>query len=273
MHVQDDKNRWSLGPLYSVQSLRLISHFMIREYQVEVDCTEAVAFNEDDFVDERPRCVCAAPAGSCRMLYFPSWCACMRGLHSPRHAVCPLCGASSPCCCADLHVCQALSSCSHLYSPADWNDARVFLGCCTPPRFCPRQPSRNSSMFPTCIGVCRALHHAPLCALYRLSPNPAAWFEGQVWKGSMTEVFWDDDGLMTALRPRPTTWQAPDIASPASRCVYWYVYCLAAVYCLAVFAGMCTAWLQCTAWLWAQKAPGLVRAKLCRALLSCFQVD
>lgn len=33
----------------------------------------------------------------------------------------------------------------------------------------------------------------------------------------MTEVFWDDDGLMTALRPRPATWQPPDTSSSLCR--------------------------------------------------------
>ncbi|KAK9785596.1 hypothetical protein WJX73_002285 [Symbiochloris irregularis] len=103
--ITDGKNRWSLGPLYSMQSLRLISHFIIREYEVAVDASKPVLFREEDFEDERPR----------------------------------------------------------------------------------------------------------------LSNNPADWLEGRDWKGSMTEIFWDDDGQMTALRPRPTTWAPPDASNQLCR--------------------------------------------------------
>lgn len=95
--ITDDKNRWSLGPLYSVQSLRLISHFAIREYEKRINPERAIQFRDEDIAEERPR--------------LPQ-------------------------------------------DPAEW-----------------------------------------------LDPN---------WKGVMVEMLWDDDGLMSALRPRPVSWTAPD---------------------------------------------------------------
>ena len=54
-NMQDDKSRWSLGPLYSVQSMRLISHFLIREYEVEINPDEAVVFHDSDISEARKR--------------------------------------------------------------------------------------------------------------------------------------------------------------------------------------------------------------------------
>ena len=37
----------------------------------------------------------------------------------------------------------------------------------------------------------------------------------------MVEMLWDDDGLMSALRPRPVSWTAPDAKATTHKYVMW----------------------------------------------------
>ena len=55
--VQDGDNRWSMGPLYSVQSLRLRSSFFIREYATTVEPSAHIDFTSQPQKDARGRCV------------------------------------------------------------------------------------------------------------------------------------------------------------------------------------------------------------------------
>ena len=52
--LQDTKHRWSMGPLYNVQTLQLLSHFFIQETGTTVDPSKPVRFAEH-YSDEQPR--------------------------------------------------------------------------------------------------------------------------------------------------------------------------------------------------------------------------
>eukprot|EP00884_Botryococcus_braunii_P006348 jgi/Botrbrau1/15714/Bobra.4_1s0085.2 len=53
--LEDGENRWSMGPLYSVQSLRLRSHFAIKEHKTVVDPNQPIDFASQPQRSERPR--------------------------------------------------------------------------------------------------------------------------------------------------------------------------------------------------------------------------
>lgn len=42
--MQDGENRWSMGPIYSLQNLHLLTHMFIREYATPVDPAGTVSF-------------------------------------------------------------------------------------------------------------------------------------------------------------------------------------------------------------------------------------
>jgi len=61
--VQDGDNRWSMGPLYSVQSLRLRSSFFIREYATTVEPATHIDFASQPQKDAHGRCVLSVSCG------------------------------------------------------------------------------------------------------------------------------------------------------------------------------------------------------------------
>ena len=54
--MQDEDNRWSMGALYSVNTLQLLSHFCIQEHQTVLDPAEEINFATLPFKESRPRC-------------------------------------------------------------------------------------------------------------------------------------------------------------------------------------------------------------------------
>ena len=54
--LQDGDSRWSMGPLYSVQSMRLRSSFYIREYGTTVDPAAHFDFAAQPQKEARGRC-------------------------------------------------------------------------------------------------------------------------------------------------------------------------------------------------------------------------
>lgn len=51
--LQDGENRWSLGPIYSLQNLHLLTHMFIREYATSVDPSGNVSFAEQPMSEAR----------------------------------------------------------------------------------------------------------------------------------------------------------------------------------------------------------------------------
>ena len=43
--IEDGDDRWSLGALYSVQTLKLLSHFCIQEHTVTVEPERRISFS------------------------------------------------------------------------------------------------------------------------------------------------------------------------------------------------------------------------------------
>ena len=43
--IEDGDDRWSLGALYSVQTLKLLSHFCIQEHSVTVEPERRISFS------------------------------------------------------------------------------------------------------------------------------------------------------------------------------------------------------------------------------------
>ena len=52
--------RWSAGPLYSMHTLRLVTHFFIRERQQDVDIDTAITHEDWQLPPSRPR-FCPGP--------------------------------------------------------------------------------------------------------------------------------------------------------------------------------------------------------------------
>ena len=51
--MQDGENRWSMGPIYSLQNLHLLTHMFIREYATSVDPAGTVSFAEQPMQEAR----------------------------------------------------------------------------------------------------------------------------------------------------------------------------------------------------------------------------
>ena len=53
--AQDGLIRWSAGPLYSMHTLRLVTHFYIRERQQDINPHDAISHNDWQLPPSRPR--------------------------------------------------------------------------------------------------------------------------------------------------------------------------------------------------------------------------
>lgn len=53
--LQDCDFRWSAGPVYNVQSLRLVAHLFIQEHLTDVDREGTISFDEQPKLESRDR--------------------------------------------------------------------------------------------------------------------------------------------------------------------------------------------------------------------------
>ncbi|KAL3140660.1 hypothetical protein ABBQ32_005226 [Trebouxia sp. C0010 RCD-2024] len=53
-YFMDGKNRWSMGPIYSMQNLHLLTHMFIHEYATAIDPDQPLDFHEQPMKEARP---------------------------------------------------------------------------------------------------------------------------------------------------------------------------------------------------------------------------
>lgn len=53
--MQDGKNRWAMGALYSIKTLQLLAHFCIQEHEALLDPDKDIEFSKLTFKDARAR--------------------------------------------------------------------------------------------------------------------------------------------------------------------------------------------------------------------------
>lgn len=66
---QDGDNRWSMGPLYSMESLDAASHFFVQEYSCNLRLDDAIDLAGLPYREPRPRC--ASHVLLCNMAFKP----------------------------------------------------------------------------------------------------------------------------------------------------------------------------------------------------------
>lgn len=52
--MQDGENRWSMGPIYSMQNMHLLTHMFIHEYANTIDPQQPLSFSEQPMKEARP---------------------------------------------------------------------------------------------------------------------------------------------------------------------------------------------------------------------------
>ncbi len=55
MHSQDAENRWSMGPIYNMQNLHLLTHMFIHEYKSIVNPENKIDFAQQPTKEARPK--------------------------------------------------------------------------------------------------------------------------------------------------------------------------------------------------------------------------
>lgn len=93
--MQDDENRWSMGPIYSMQNMHLLTHMFIHEYASTIDPQQPLSFSEQPMKEARP------------MYDYSSWHCCLQTV--------------STCCSAApmSSLAHLLAACVVLGKPAD----------------------------------------------------------------------------------------------------------------------------------------------------------
>jgi len=185
--IEDGNNRWSLGALYSVHSLQLLSHFCIQEHAVTVDPSRRISFST--LPSKKPKSRSGPPLAP--LISQPS-------------------GKSW------LQSSSVLSS-AGAPDPAAWtsedptggrNHLHLFGTPAAPVQgtVCPRGHPDTANQRIRVLGG------------RRLSGDVSSWLDQGSFKGEMKEVVWDEEGEMIKLPTRPATWSPPDPNSTTHRC-------------------------------------------------------
>lgn len=55
MFLQDEENRWSMGPIYNMQNLHMLTHMFIHEYKSVVNPQNKIDFAQQPTKEARPK--------------------------------------------------------------------------------------------------------------------------------------------------------------------------------------------------------------------------